>query len=180
MNDKIYKFSFSCVSHLFKLERTNTDIHTISWVSYSVGHKICFQILNEATFRTCFVPKQNHLILLCYWTHHVIHEINTLAFSSNSKTRFIFTFILYFYDSLTVVCCIWREWRHWLWDCVGTSTRCRRRHGRRSWGWDVGRDVVSSTSCSGVSCSYAISTINFSSFFGQSREKLVGALVGWL
>jgi len=97
MNDKIYKFSFSCVSHLFKLERTNTDIHTISWVSYSVGHKICFQILNEATLKTCFVPKQNHLILLCYWTHHVIHEINTLAFSSNSKTRFIFTFILYLY-----------------------------------------------------------------------------------
>ena len=142
--------------------------------------KSVFRYWMRQLLKPCFVPKQNHLILLCYWTHHVIHEINTLSFSSNSKTRFIFTFILYLYDSLTVVCCIWREWRHWLWDCVGTSTRCRRRHGRRSWGWDVGRDVVSSTSCSGVSCSYAISTINFSSFFGQSREKLVGALVGWL
>ena len=57
MNDKIYKFSFSCVSHLFKLERTNTDIHTILWVSYSVGHKICFQILNEATFKNLFRSK---------------------------------------------------------------------------------------------------------------------------
>ena len=113
-----------------------------------------------------------HIMLYTKLTHWPFHLILRLV---------LFSHLFYiFIDSLTVVCCIWREWRHWLWDCVGTSTRCRRRHGRGSWGWDVGRDVVSSTSCSGVSCSYAISTINFSSFFGQSREKLVGALVGWL
>ena len=59
--------------------------------------KSVFRYWMRQLLKTCFVPKQNHLILLCYWTHHVIHEINTLAFSSNSKTRFIFTFILYLY-----------------------------------------------------------------------------------
>ena len=154
--------------------RTNTDIHT-TFVKFLFSFSLFWYWMRQLlrTWLFCkWVPTN------FFWTHHVIHEINTLVFSFDFKTQYFSHLFAIFIDSLTVVCCIWRKWRHWLWDCWATSrSSCRWCSSR---GWDGGRDIVSSTSCSGVGSSYAISTINFSSFFGQSREKLVGALVGWL